>query len=350
MSEQNANNTIFKLPDSKSELNSDENGKQIASIEEITNEFNKILDSCINEQCFLGIDCSKCREKECVNQIIVDDILAFIGKYQRIPYSAITSKVFSLDDVKFDKLVNNVSSIIEYLEKKESDKGDIKLMYKIRDHVNLASLQLSQIRKESIGFLENTKETFKKQVLDTAETVYQASTEIRNELAIAKGEMNQVTSEVKKETSKKIDDLNKELISIVSIFVAISFVMFGGMSLLNNLFDFGSMKKVPLLEMICGGSLIGIVMIVTIYTFVTFMLNVTGKINGNDKQPYKNVVFKTCIGLAFIMIITFVLWFLNFHNINDIKSIDSRCNIISEDTEQKLVTITCPTSEDSNQK
>ena len=66
--------------------------------------------------------------------------------------------------------------------------------------------------------------------------------------------------------------------------------MFGGMSLLNNLFDYSEMKSIPLLEMICGGSLIGIVMITVIYAFIVFVLRLTGKFEKIDYEVDSNKI------------------------------------------------------------
>jgi uncharacterized membrane protein YkvI len=59
-----------------------------------------------------------------------------------------------------------------------------------------------------------------------------------------------------------------QMIAIVAIFVGISFVMFGGMSLINDLFTHVDGQPVPLVELICLGCLIGIVMIVVMYCFI----------------------------------------------------------------------------------
>lgn len=88
----------------------------------------------------------------------------------------------------------------------------------------------------------------------------------------------------KKDVSKVVNDLQSQLISIVSIFVAIAFVLFGGMSLMNNLFNYENMDKIPLFEMLCAGSLIGIVMIMSIYAFIVFVLRITGKYDYSEEQ------------------------------------------------------------------
>lgn len=162
--------------------------------------------------------------------------------------------------------------------------------------------------------------------------------------------------------------------------MAISFVMFGGMSLLNNLFDYSEMKSIPLLEMICGGSLIGIIMITVIYAFIVFVLRLTGKfekidyevdsnkidtltkldekleerdswlifklikivINGRNKikHPYRRVVTVVCCLLTIIGFAAGKLWVSNVRGINDVKSINTQCEVIEQNEES--IIMSCP--------
>ena len=94
---------------------------------------------------------------------------------------------------------------------------------------------------------------------------------------------------------------------MISIFVGIAFVMFGGMTLLNNLFDFSDMQTIPLIEVVCLGSLMGIIMITIIYAFITFVLRLTEKeIKKSELINITMIVLVTI--LFFIFVITFLIW------------------------------------------
>ena len=162
-------------------------------------------------------------------------------------------------------------------------------------------------------------------------------------------QINKVSKKARKDIESSRKELYTQLISIVSIFVAISFVMFGGMSLLNNLFDYSEMTSIPLLEMICGGSLIGIIIIIAIYVFVILMLMVTGRIREEDQQPYESVVKWACMPLGVLCVLTLGLWFLNIRNINDVKRINTQCKIV-ERSKKGTVTMVCPSSESKGKK
>lgn len=119
-----------------------------------------------------------------------------------------------------------------------------------------------------------------------------------------------------KEEDKKLNDQKSDIIThmitVVSIFVAISVVMFGGMNLLTGLLNFSNMKEVPLLELLSLGSLIGIIMVSVMYCFILFVLRIIDKIEGN-KLPYQTTYYCICGMLAALCIVTTVIWLVR-HN------------------------------------
>ena len=104
--------------------------------------------------------------------------------------------------------------------------------------------------------------------------------------------------------------------SIVSIFDGIAFVMFVGMSLLNSLFDFSGMQSVPVNELLCLGSLIGIVIIAAIYAFMIFILRLTGKkIKG---MSLLNVTVFVVIGVLVVAcFLTYCEWKSNKDSVSE---------------------------------
>ena len=158
---------------------------------------------------------------------------------------------------------------------------------------------------------------------------------------------NKNMESIENKVSASLEAINTQLISIVSIFVAISFVMFGGMSLLNNLFDYSRLERIPLIEMLCGGSLIGLIIVAVMYGFILLVLKLTKHETrvGNNAR-YSCVVNLTTIILAVILVGTFFLWFDNFHSLNDIsnsaKSYQTQCKTVEYNKKTKEVTLVCP--------
>lgn len=99
--------------------------------------------------------------------------------------------------------------------------------------------------------------------------------------------------------------------------MAISFVMFGGMTLLNNLFDYSGMKFIPVIEMLCLGALVGLIIVDSIYAFIIMIFYLTNKAKEIQEQKFLKVLIKRInIGLIFVIIITGVMWFFDIKNIN----------------------------------
>ena len=302
-----------------------------------------------------------------INSFDVDVFLKkledYLTEYKRLLYSEVSVYIYAISSTTESKRLNvleNMNNTFNYQLKKDGkiESALTKVVIKLWDHINLAVNQYNE--------LKTNDESFQKRIQPFIDQI----------------------NENKKEWQDSKKELYSQLIGIVSIFVAISFVMFGGMSLLNNLFDYSEMKSIPLLEMICGGSLIGIVMITVIYAFIVFVLRLTGKfekidyevdsnkidtlakleekleerdscmlfklikivINGRNKikHPYRRVVSIVCGFLAIVCVATGILWFCNIRDIDDVKRINTQCKVIEQD--DKNVTMKCPLDMDEINK
>ena len=260
-------------------------------------------------------------------QELLEHFKDYFNKHERFLYSSITPFLIGLNNVKREFLLQKFMEISHSKEITTlSEEMQVKFL-KLYDHVNLVISQNANFN--------TPREHISKIVNEETRTISQ--------------QINKVSKKARKDIESSRKELYTQLISIVSIFVAISFVMFGGMSLLNNLFDYSEMTSIPLLEMICGGSLIGIIIIIAIYVFVILMLMVTGRIQ-EDRQPYESVVKWACIPLGVLCVLTLGLWFLNIRNINDVKRINIQCKIVEQNEEKGTVTMICPSSESKGKK
>lgn len=192
---------------------------------------------------------------------LLDD---YLTKYSRILYSSFTAYIYRLKSEKKDKEIDNMSgnlvSIISSFNVEEKIEDRQKILLKLYDHISLATRQAST--------MEVTKEKVDPYILKATETI-KSQLENLNQDMIAYKERMRADIEAQK------DSLMSQMIAIVAIFVGISFVMFGGMSLINDLFTHVDGQPVPLVELICLGCLIGIVMIVVMYCFIMFILSIT---------------------------------------------------------------------------
>lgn len=249
------------------------------------------------------------------NSEISDKFIEYFKNYDRLLYSTITPYLTNFN--KPELRDNYLQRISQYYQSNEAQKlpKDVKIkVLKLYDHVNL-------VIHQNAAFY-----TPKRRIQKICEDSL---------------------IEAKKEIKDQVQNVNTQLISIVSIFVAISFVMFGGMSLLNNLFDYSGLNRIPLLEMLCGGSLIGLIIVAVMYAFMMLVLKITNHEIGDGKNTlYKNTVSFASWSLLIIFIVTFGMWVANFHSSNDFinekKSYQTHCKTIEYNKKTKEVTLVCP--------
>ena len=179
------------------------------------------------------------------NKIETDELVAgIINNLQRV--------IDFTDEPEFSVIKNNKDSVL--IRKTE------KYILKLWDHINLAQRQYERITEE--------------------EEYYQ-----------------KLASESVEEATKPIsNDLNKQLISLVAIFTALSFVVFGGISSLSGIF--ANANELPVLKVIVFGSLWAICMINLVFMFMFFISNLIGKsiatsnnINDNYIKRYPLIFF-----------------------------------------------------------
>lgn len=129
-------------------------------------------------------------------------------KHGRFSYSHITSICYEYEDrEKEETITTNLQRLHDYCEIKNDSRKDI--VFKLFDHVNLASKQANKFRNITANFDEKMKEE---------EELIERKT---------KEAMDEVKSMKKK--------LMGELISLIAIFTALSFVIFGGINSLGSL-------------------------------------------------------------------------------------------------------------------
>lgn len=170
-------------------------------------------------------------------------------------YSVISNYVFVANDNidnMVNNIVNNIDIILDYsystrfssdmIEKFELEEAEIeksrRIILKINDHIHLAVQQLHNLRISDEEYAKRFEE-----------------------------QMQPVTN-------KLVQDMNAQLISLVGIFTAIAFIIFGGISEFNNIFS--SLNDTSLLKLLMVGSVWGICLINLVYVFLFCIGKMTG--------------------------------------------------------------------------
>lgn len=179
-----------------------------------------------------------------------DDLYSYILAYDRILYSPISNLIYSSyengqDGDVIGTLQSNLDALLSYvsnpqvIENKKSDLKDAKskkrvddtkkAIIKIWDHVNLANQQYKDLKQTD----DEYNKKFQVRIADYKETMTK--------------------------------EMNAQLLTLVSIFTALAFLVFGGISSLDNIF---SLSEIPLLKIIASGLVWGLCIFNLIFVFL----------------------------------------------------------------------------------
>ena len=226
------------------------------------------------------------------------ELLSYIQEYDRILYSPISNIIYSSYENMSDEeltgtILSNLDELLFYvndeaaMEKHNSectgkrDKKSVedakKAVLKIWDHVNLANQQYR--------VLKQTDDEYDKMFRERIDSY--------------------------KEDMMK--EMNAQLLTMVSIFTALAFLVFGGISSLDNVF---SISDIPLLKVIASGLVWGLCIFNLIFVFlfcVGKMTHLNFKSNSDPQttifQKYPIVWWSDLILVA-LLIICLWLYFL----------------------------------------
>lgn len=133
-----------------------------------------------------------------------------VERDDRIYYSAISNYVFQMNEERFPDFLSNMDKIVDYAEKnlhrseEQVDKDTYRTIIKFYDHINLA-------HQQQVTF-SNKKEDLREDV------------------------KNEVHATLDPKISEITKDMTSQLVGLIGIFTALSFVVFGGISSLDSIF------------------------------------------------------------------------------------------------------------------
>lgn len=250
---------------------------------------NSIMDLCDS----LSVDTKRFKESDFLN-----NLRAYIGKYGRLLYSDISDYIFSIEEVRLSSFEVNLKKVVDFVyqgpikqeqsnsknNKKCAKDDEIKkTVIKLWDHVNLAKRQLVQL-KQSDGEFTN--------------------------------KFNGNISSFKEEMTK---EMNAQLISLVGLFTAMSFLVFGGINSLDNIFS--GAKDIDIIKIMIIGTIWGLCIQNLVFVFMFFISKLTKTsiksnecLNANFIQKYPLMCWSNLV-FIFLLVICLWLYFIDYANI-----------------------------------
>ena len=227
-----------------------------------------------------------------------DMIRRYIEKYHRILYSQISNMIYALYDAHTPEeasnilgtMVSNIEKIVAYTEDRpyqdkraqmEHEHSPDRTFYedtenaliKIWDHANLAQTQYSGLKQ--------TDEEYKRKFDKSIEP-------FKNSL---------------------VQHMNAQLLTMVSIFTALAFLVFGGISSLGSIF---SNHELPILKVLIIGCVWGLCILNLVFVFLFCIGKMTNLNFRSGNEPNNSIFQKYPVvwwsDLILLMLLTGSLW------------------------------------------
>lgn len=202
----------------------------------------------------ISISSSEFNDEKCCE--VVDKIKQYIEKHERILYATISNKIFAYqkNDANSNiagEIASNLDFLVKYCYKNnlDSDKNNVGVfrnILKLWDHVNLAQRQYQELHISDKEY----REKFERQMRIEKEKLYH--------------------------------DINSHMVTMIGIFTALSFVIFGGINSIETAFS--GMADTPLSKLMVIGCIwsFGLLNLVYIFLYCIAKLN-NLNFKNNDK-------------------------------------------------------------------
>ena len=224
----------------------------------------------------------------------LDKLKEYVNKYDRLLYTVLSDKIyesFSEIEEKEDLVLRNIDLLLELCTKDIEDcpitrnnrelrkrERTRKIVLKMKDHTNLAIRQYRSLKQTDEEYIQK---------------------------------FNRQIGNFKEKVTKEI---TSQLITLVGIFTAIAFVLFGGISSFNGIFS--SIKEAPLLNLIIISSLWVAGMSDIVFIFLLGIskmtnLDIGNKSNENILDKYIWIFWFNAIFVAIFLSFSWLKFCLN---------------------------------------
>ena len=234
----------------------------------------------------------------------------YIIKYQRLLYSQISDFIYNLSDSNSNTFISNLDCLRDFVLN-DSDEPSLlvarKIVLKIYDHSNLAFKQL-------ISLKQNDSE-FKRMFLEN--------------ITPLKAELGNEFNEHSKSTTA-------QLISLLGIFTAMAFLVFGGLSSLQSVFS--NISEVGVIKLILLSCLWGFLLINVIALFVSFICKVSDKdFEIKNKSNEKLICRYPSIIISNVILFVIFIFTGSIYCLNRYRALDWAKKLMSKNPENTCV-------------
>ncbi len=239
----------------------------------------------------LGDICQKLDSRKCELKEVYELLKAYDKEYHRVLYSAISNYVFiAMGNVKPKEggdeqlpLQFEIENLVQFA-RKQGDEKMLRIIIKLYDHINLAIRQYTCLRESA--------DEYKKKFESNIEP-------FKNEL---------------------VRETNSQLLTLVGMFTALAFLIFGGISSLDNLFS--EMNDLPMLKLVALGCVWGMCILNLIFIFLVCIgrmihlpFKFTDKPDATIREKY-SVVWVSDLILLLLLIFSLGVLYIDKYELN----------------------------------
>lgn len=214
----------------------------------------------------------------------LEKLREYLKKYGRLLYSNITYWIFCLPDEKFEILSTNLLSVIEYtVSNLSSEDPARKTALKFYDHVNLA-------RHQFVTFSSNEEDLEKL-----------------------------IEKKIEPELSKTTKELTSQLVGLIGIFTALSFIVFGGLDTLGGIFA-NAEKVYSVLPTLIIILLWTFAMMNFLYAFMYFVMRIVKCLPNTQSKNFVQAHPLICLSngiLISALLVSSAAFYANKHGIGE---------------------------------
>lgn len=217
----------------------------------------------------------------------------YIEKYERILYSPLSNIIYNVNNNKDSEVImGNISTNMDKL-----------VAYTVSSEFTTRRNQTK--KPESIKLLQDTKKAILK-IWDHINLAQQQYSVLKQSDEEYQQKFNGLISSYKEDMTK---DMSNQLLTMVSIFTALAFLVFGGISSLDNIF---SAHGIPMLKLMCIGTVWGLCILNLIFVFL-FCVGKMTKLNFKSTDDPNVSIFQKYLvvwwtDLILVALLIICLW------------------------------------------
>lgn len=267
----------------KNDNKSDRIPNELESKIKISREINSI-DKSINEICNALSSNTNSFDKKFTYHLLREYFKNDTNR--RIRYSTVSDFIFKCNQDEKVYMLNNIETLYKFISEMHQKKSDDetrrikKIVFKLWDHISLATSQFSALKDKKADLDANFNENFNKE---------------RVEL------INKIDESSKLVTS--------QLISMVAIFTAMAFLVFGGLNSLSDILS-ASIQGVPVLNISIVCLLWGLCVYNMIYLFMYLVSKIINK--NIASRASKHIFRRHLIYFTGNLVLLLMLWIVGW--------------------------------------